>query len=145
MQKFTRLAENLHTAAIHLLRGLRVEDREAPVGPTGLSALSVLYFAAPLTPSILAGVEGVRPATMSRVIARLEKQKLVEKARDRRDRRSWQLSLTPEGREVFEEARTRRLKRLEHYLGTLDGRDLAAIEAAVAPLGRLAKLLKDTE
>ena len=35
-------ADRLHSAAIHLLRRLRVRDRESGVGPAQLSALSVL-------------------------------------------------------------------------------------------------------
>src|SRR3979490_2851571 len=37
-------ADRLHSAAIHLLRRLRVRDRESGVGPAQLSALSVLGF-----------------------------------------------------------------------------------------------------
>ena len=37
-------ADRLHSAAIHLLRRLRVRDREIGVGPAQLSALSVLVL-----------------------------------------------------------------------------------------------------
>jgi len=37
-------ADRLHSAAIHLLRRLRVRDRESGVGPAQLSALSVLVL-----------------------------------------------------------------------------------------------------
>jgi len=40
-------ADRLHSAAIHLLRRLRVRDRESGVGPAQLSALSVLVFGGP--------------------------------------------------------------------------------------------------
>src|SRR5580704_13285205 len=43
----TEVADQLHSAAIHLLRRLRVHDRETNVGPAQLSALSVLVFGGP--------------------------------------------------------------------------------------------------
>jgi len=39
-----RVADRLHSASIHLLRRLRVRDRESGIGPAQLSALSVLVF-----------------------------------------------------------------------------------------------------
>ncbi len=40
----TEIADRLHSAAIHLLRRVRVRDRESGIGPAQLSALSVLVF-----------------------------------------------------------------------------------------------------
>src|SRR4249920_3993420 len=61
------LADQLHSAAIHLLRRLRVRDRESGVGPAQLSALSVLVLGGgPRSLGELAEAEQVRPPTMSR-------------------------------------------------------------------------------
>src|SRR5258707_12671198 len=62
-------ADRLHSAAIHLLRRLRVRDRESGVGPAQLSALSVLVFGGPRSLGELANAEQVRPPTMSRIVA----------------------------------------------------------------------------
>ena len=40
---------DLHSAAIHLLRGLRAADRASGLTPARLSALSVLVFGGPCT------------------------------------------------------------------------------------------------
>lgn len=73
------LADQLHSAAIHLLRRLRVRDRESGVGPAQLSALSVLVFGGPRSLGELADAEQVRPTTMSRIVAGLERSGLIER------------------------------------------------------------------
>jgi hypothetical protein len=52
-------ADRLHSAAIHLLRRLRMRDYELGIGPAQLSALSVLVFAGPQSLASLAEVEQV--------------------------------------------------------------------------------------
>ncbi len=52
-------ADRLHAAAIHLLRRLRVRDRESGVGPAQLSALSVLEGSAGGTQT-QGGIAGAR-------------------------------------------------------------------------------------
>ena len=66
------VADALHSAAIHLLRGVRQEDVSTGIGPARLSALSVLVFAGPQRLTELARIEQVRPPTMTKVIAGLE-------------------------------------------------------------------------
>ena len=72
-------ADRLHSASIHLLRRLRVRDRESGVGPAQLSALSVLVFGGPRSLGELADAEQVRPPTMSRIVAGLERAGLVKR------------------------------------------------------------------
>src|SRR2546425_11795543 len=74
-------ADRLHSAAIHLLRRLRVRDRESGVGPAQLSALSVLVFGGPRSLGELADAEQVRPPTMSRIVAGVERGALGERAK----------------------------------------------------------------
>ncbi|MGA7856601.1 MAG: hypothetical protein WCA11_01650, partial [Terracidiphilus sp.] len=66
-----RIADQLHSAAIHLLRSVRTQDRSLGVGPAQLSALSVLVFGGPRSLTELAEAEQVRPPTMSRIVAGL--------------------------------------------------------------------------
>src|SRR6059058_738700 len=72
-------ADRLHSAAIHLLRRLRVGDRESGIGPAQLSALSVLVFGGPRSLGELADAEQVRPPTMSRIVSGLERAGLVKR------------------------------------------------------------------
>src|ERR1700680_80946 len=81
-------ADRLHSAAIHLLRRLRIRDRELGIGPAQLSALSVLVFGGPKPLASLAEAEQVRPPTMSRIVAGLRRAKLVQIGTDQQDRRA---------------------------------------------------------
>src|SRR5438034_1077083 len=75
-------ADRLHSAAIHLLRRLRVRDRESGVGPAQLSALSVLVLrGGPRSLGELAGVEQVRRPTMGRIVAGLVRGGLVRRGK----------------------------------------------------------------
>src|ERR1700674_1915520 len=71
------IADQLHSAAIHLLRRLRLRNRESGIGPAQLSALSVLVFGGPRSLGELAEAEQVRPPTMSRIVAGLQRSRLV--------------------------------------------------------------------
>src|SRR6476646_2226313 len=75
----TEVADQLHSAAIHLLRRLRIRDRESGIGPAQLSALSVLVFGGPRSRGELADAEQVRPPTMSRIIAGLQCARLIRR------------------------------------------------------------------
>jgi len=66
------LADQLHSAAIHLLRQLRKEDDTSGLSAPRLSALSVVVFGGPLTLGALARAEQVRPPTMTRIGTGLE-------------------------------------------------------------------------
>ena len=76
------VADRVHSAAIHLLRHLRREDAASGIGPARLSALSVLVFGGPMPPRRLAAAEQVRPPTMSRIVAGLERGGLVARDAD---------------------------------------------------------------
>ena len=105
------LADQLHSAAIHLLRRLRVRDRESGVGPAQLSALSVLVFGGPKSLGELADAEQVRPPTMSRIVAGLQCARLVRRhATD--DGRRVRLEATPRGVSLMWESRQRRVESL---------------------------------
>ena len=105
------LADQLHSAAIHLLRRLRVRDRESGVGPAQLSALSVLVFGGAKSLGELADAEQVRPPTMSRIVAGLQCARLVRRhATD--DGRRVRLEATPRGVSLMWESRQRRVESL---------------------------------
>src|SRR6476619_4222266 len=81
------LADRLHSVAIHLLRRLRREDDASGLPSPQLSALSVIVFGGPLTLGALAAAEQVRPPTITRLIAAMEKAGLIEREIDQADRR----------------------------------------------------------
>src|SRR5436190_24310752 len=80
-------ADRLHSAAIHLLRRVRREDAGAGIPAPQLSALSVIVFRAGLTLGELAHAEQVRPPTITRIVADLERAGLAVRSPRESDRR----------------------------------------------------------
>ena len=112
-------ADRLHSASIHLLRGLRKRDRESGIGPSQLSALSVLAFAGSRSLAELAEAEQVKPPTMSRIVAALRRARLVHIKTDKSDGRAVVISASEAGVRLMQRARTRRVESLARALAAL--------------------------
>jgi DNA-binding MarR family transcriptional regulator len=134
-----RTAERLHSAAIHLLRRLRREDRASGLTGPRLSALSVIVFGGPIALGALAAAEQVRPPTMTRLVAALEADGLVAREPDPRDGRGVLVRATAAGRHLLEEGRTRRTSALKRQLSALSPEELATLREAAAIMERLAR------
>ena len=119
------VADLLHSAAIHLLRRAGEQDASAGITRARLSALSVVVFRGPLTLTALAAAEGVRPATMTRIVAGLEEAGFVRRTPNAADGRSVLLSATADGERVLAGARGRRIEAIAERCG-LDPRLLVA-------------------
>jgi len=117
-RKGVELADLVHSTAIHLLRRLRVRDRESGVGPAQLSALSVLVFGGPKSLRELAEAEHVKPPTMSRIVSSLQRARLVRRHRTE-DGRRIRLEATPRGVTLMWEGRRRRVELLANALAEL--------------------------
>lgn len=129
------LADQLHSAAIHLLRRLRIRDLASGIGPAQLSALSVLVFGGgPRSLSELADAEQVRLPTMSRIVAGLERSGLVRRHATE-DGRRVSLAATAKGAKLMQDARGRRVDSLAQAVAKLP-------EAEIAQLNELAILLQ---
>ena len=133
-------ADRLHSAAIHLLRRLRVRDRESGVGPAQLSALSVLVFGGPRSLGELADAEQVRPPTMSRIVAGLERAGLV-KRRKTEDGRRVRLEASAKGTKILQEGRKRRVESLAKALYLLSERQQKQLAELVELLQRVIRNL----
>jgi DNA-binding MarR family transcriptional regulator len=134
-------ADALHSAAIHLLRGIRKEDAKSGVGPARLSALSVLVFAGPMRITELAALEQVRPPTMTKVVAGLEGAGLVRRQVDATDARAVRIEATARGTKLLQEGRRRRVQRLSRALQTLDVADVDTLARAAAIIERIVPAL----
>ncbi len=133
------LATRLHSAAIHLLRGVRREDAASGLPPAQLSALSVLVFGGDQTLGRLAAAEQVRSPTMSRIVAGLEAAGLVARAPHPSDARSSLIAATPVGRELLVAGQQRRVGVIEERLRELSPEELAALERAIGALERVSR------
>jgi DNA-binding MarR family transcriptional regulator len=123
-EEILRVADRLHSASIHLLRRLRVRDRESGIGPAQLSALSVLVFGGPKSLAELAVAEQVKPPTMSRIVAGLEKSKLVKSEPTKEDARRIRIVPTAKGEKVMWDGRKRRVEMLADLIGDLSAQDV---------------------
>ena len=132
-----RIALGLHAAAIHLLRNVRKQDDAMEIGAAQASALSVLVFGGPRTLGDLAGIEMVRPPTMTRIVDGLEKAGLVERKRSPVDRRKVELLATPRGFRLLQAGRARRIAILGQALRQLSDAEFGVLERAVPVLQRL--------
>ena len=131
-----RIADLLHSAAIHLLRKVRAQDRSAGIGPAQLSALSVLVFGGPRSLKELAETEQVRPPTMSRIVVGLERTRLLRrKATD--DKRRMLLEATARGAKILHEGRRRRVEMLVRALQGLSEEELREAAAAAEFMRKL--------
>src|SRR6266404_1668747 len=133
-------ADRLHSAAIHLLRRLRVRDRESGVGPAQLSALSVLVFGGPRSLGELADAEQVRPPTMSRIVAGLERAGLV-KRRKTEDGRRVRLEASARGTKILQEGRLRRVESLAKALYALSEKEQKLLGQLVELMQRVIRNL----
>lgn len=125
------VADELHSAAIHLLRQLRKEDDASGLSAPRLSALSVVVFGGPLTLGGLARAEQVRPPTMTRIVTGLEKEGLVQRKGDARDKRLTHIEATAKGQKVLAAGRARRVEKLAHAVERLRRQELAELRRGV--------------
>ncbi len=139
-QELLETADRLHSAAIHLLRRLRVRDRESGVGPAQLSALSVLVFGGARSLGELADAEQVRPPTMSRIVASLERAALVRR-RATKDGRRVRLEATARGTKILQEGRRRRVESLAQALSSLSEEDRQRLTELAGLLQQLLRKL----
>ncbi len=129
-----RVADRLHSLAIHLLREVRVEDIRSGLSPARLSALSVLVYGGERTIGELAAAEQVTAPTMSRLVAGLEKDGYVRREPHPEDARAVRVGPTARARRVLREARTRRIRHLLGLLEPLSPDEWGALRQAVDAL-----------
>jgi DNA-binding MarR family transcriptional regulator len=132
-----RVADRLHSAAIHLLRRLRVEDEALGISAPRLSVLSVLVFAGPKRIGELARMEQVEPPTMTRLVDGLVRDGLAVREPDPDDARAVRVRATPTGARTLRRGRARRVETLRSTLATLSPGELAALDEGVDVLERI--------
>lgn len=129
-----RVAGQLHSAAIRVLRYARQADRASPLGPAQLSALSVVVYGGPSNLRELAHAEQVSAPTMTRIVQALQRAGHVRVGISREDARASIVSATPRGLAALERARTARLDRIEKLLERHSPTEIAALKEAIGLL-----------
>lgn len=134
-----RTADQIHSAAIHLLRALRRADEATGLSGPRLSALSVVVFGGPLTLGELAAAEQVRPPTMTRLVTALENAGLVERKSVPTDARLTRISATSRGRKLMQRGRQARIEALVDRLDRLSSAELEVVRRAAPLLEKAAR------
>jgi DNA-binding MarR family transcriptional regulator len=131
------VAERLHTAAVHLSRRLRVEDEARGISGPRLSALSVLVSEGPIRIGRLAQIEQVEPPTMTRLVDAMERDGLVRRRPDPKDRRAVVLGVTAKGKGVLNAHRAQRVAMLAAGVRSLSPAQVATLARGVEILERM--------
>jgi len=133
------VAVRLQNLATRLLRQARLRDDGTSLTSAQYAALSTLNSHPDLSLTELARLEFVSHPTMSRIVAALIKQGLVERRGDLEDRRTTRLSLTASGRDAYLSIYSRRLALLEIMLSRLKPDTVADLLQALEDLPQLRK------
>ena len=123
------LAGRLRLAIVRTARRLR-QEAGGGLSPSLTAALSTVERHGPITPSEVAARERIQRPTVTRVLARLEEQGLIERMADPRDGRSSLVTATKAGRELLDELRTRKTAFLAARIEDLAPEDRATLERA---------------
>lgn len=108
-------------------------------------ALVVLASRGPQRMVDLAGALGVTPSTAGRMSDRLLRKGLIRRHRARADRREVQVSITPAGREVVDQATARRRELLAEILGRLSPAEQESVAGALRSFAAAAGEVPDRE
>jgi DNA-binding MarR family transcriptional regulator len=103
-----------------------------------------VVFGGPLTLGQLAAAEQVKPPTMTRIVTGLEKEGLVKRMGDPRDRRLTRIQATVKGQKVLTAGRARRVERLAVAVRDLRRSELAELTRGVHLLQHLIADLRST-
>jgi DNA-binding MarR family transcriptional regulator len=123
------LAGQLRLTIVRTARRLR-KEAGTELSPSLQAALSTVERHGPMTPSEVASREQIQRPTVTRVLARLEEQGLIERMPDARDGRSSLVTASKAGRELLAELRTRKTAFLAHRIEDLGPEDRATLARA---------------
>jgi DNA-binding MarR family transcriptional regulator len=131
------VANRLRPVLFKLNRALRRELHSLGVTGGQVSLLVQISKQRGIGIRELATREGMSAPGMSKYVARLERDALVERGTVGGDRRRIGLSLTEAGERVLRSVRSRRTAWLAARLRELEPAEIDAIDAAIEPLTRL--------
>src|SRR5262245_1851483 len=118
------VAERLHSAAICLLRLVRLQEVASGRGTARVAALFSMVFAGAKSLKDLASIEQVRSPTMSRIVEGLERSGLARREVSTKDQREIRIHATAAGKKVLLEGRDRRVKFLAEKMEGLSPTEL---------------------
>ena len=132
------LASSLRISVMRLGRRLRMERGGNDLTLNQLAVLGTLHRSGPMSVGELAGVEKVKPPSMTRTVACLEEAGLVTRRPHPTDRRQVVVDLTDEAHTVLAADRRRRDAWLAQRLDALTPDELDVLRQVAPLLDRIA-------
>ncbi|CAM3523442.1 HTH marR-type domain-containing protein [Bordetella sputigena] len=140
------MAKDLDAEALSLLRAvlalgrrLRAERPDGAVTLAAISLLGTLSRLGPMPAVQLAAEERLQPQSLTRIIAGLERDELIERRKDPADQRALIIALTDKGKTVLaNDLRARQAWLRDAMLTSLSGDERAALIASADIMLKLA-------
>ena len=137
-QRASALAENLRVISGKLKRKLREQGDQNDLRPSQVSVVLRIEKDGPAAVSSLARAEGMRPQSMSSVVASLQEAGLVVGSPDPNDKRQTLMSLSRKCQKMLKEGRAARQDWLTTTIQKkLSGQEQERLASAVNLLARL--------
>ncbi|HVW47601.1 MAG TPA: MarR family transcriptional regulator [Solirubrobacterales bacterium] len=131
-------ASQLRNAIVRTARVLRQDAAsETGLGASATAALATINRDGPLTPSELAAIERVKRPSVTRTLACLDREGLIERTPDPADGRSSLVSISAAGRERLAALRRRKNAYLARRMRGLDREEVETLARAAEILERM--------
>ncbi|HBW36790.1 MarR family transcriptional regulator [Desulfosporosinus sp. BICA1-9] len=105
--------------------------------------LRILSQRGSCTVSELASEHKVNPAAITAMMDRLSKNDLIIRERDEKDRRTVNISLSTQGRQVFNLSEAKRKQMFKHYFSKLEQEEMKLLVAITEKLARIVLIAKE--
>lgn len=122
-------AAHTHEAIARLTRRLRTLKLQDGLTHERLSTLGAIISNVPISMSQLAEIEGVRVATMSRMVSGLEELGLAKRQPDEKDARGVLVVATAKGKRAYERSVVRAMEQVLTLISNLEPDQLSAVRS----------------
>ena len=107
-ENLAEVASSIRRSVVRLVRRLRLERTDEGLSLFKLSILGILYRKGAVTATNLAIQEHIRPQSLTRLLASLERRGYVSRQPDGADRRHLLITLTAEGKKALGSRRSQK-------------------------------------
>ena len=125
-----------------LARQLNASSTGAGLTPSQASVLTLIVARGPLSLADLAGLEGLNPTMLSRVVSKLQSMSLIDRIPDPADLRSASVAATESGHRIDEQIKAGRAAAVSRCMAALSGEQESALTAALPALEELATAMR---
>ena len=134
-------AVRIRVALARINRSLRLSS-DRTITPSQTSALARIGESGSLRLGVLATLEGIAPATMSKVVDSLDTQGLVQRGPDALDGRACLIQLSSDGQALLHRLRATSDAAIDQSLASLSPTERTTVQRALPVLEKLSRLLQ---